>query len=243
MKPTGYILLHKQITENCLWEDKPFARGQAWIDLILMANFKDGEMFTKGTIVPVKRGQVFRTIKFLSNRWGWSIKKTKGFLTLLENQKMVTTKGLPQGTLITIEKYESFQTLGTSKEPSQGISWDHQGTTKELQKNKERIKNKEETIKDIYSSECSEIVDYLNEMCGTSYRSSSRKTRSLIEARLKEGFTVEDFKTVIYKKGKQWMGDTKMCKFLRPETLFSNKFEGYLNEKDVTSVSRWDVMY
>lgn len=86
-----------------------------------------------------------------------------------------------------------------------------------------------------------EIVDYLNEMCGTKYKASSEKTRKLIRARLNDGFTVEDFRTVIFKKARDWINDPKMCKFLRPETLFSNKFEGYLNEKTaLSSVERWD---
>lgn len=83
----------------------------------------------------------------------------------------------------------------------------------------------------IYCRECVEIVNYLNEMCGTSYRTNTHKTKNLIRARINEGFTVDDFKTVICKKAKQWKDDPKMCKYLRPETLFSNKFEGYLNEK------------
>ena len=248
MEKVGYILLHKQIMDNCLWADKPFARGQAWIDLLLMANFKDGEMLTKGTVIPIKRGQVFRTVKFLSDRWGWSVKKTKGFLKLLENQKMVTLKGLKQGTLITIEKYESFQSYGLTKEPTEGLSRDHQGTIKGPSRDYKRNKNNKEVIRnikdkeDIYTPEYEEIVGYLNEMCGTSYRASSKKTQSLIRARLNEGYGVEDFKAVIYKKGKQWVNDPKMCKFLRPETLFSNKFEGYLNERETTeSISRWEV--
>ena len=249
MDKSGYILLHKQIMDNCLWEDKPFARGQAWIDLLLMANFKDGEMFSKGTVIQIKRGQVFRTIKFLSNRWGWSVKKTKGFLKLLENQKMVTLEGLQQGTLITIEKYGLFQLQGPPKEPAEGLSRDHQGTTEGLPRDHKRIKNNKERIKnnkekeDIYTQECAEIIDFFNEMCGTSYRPTTKKTRTMIEARLKENFTVDDFKTVIYKKAKQWMNDPKMCKFLRPETLFSNKFEGYLNEKDAGEFSRWEVSF
>lgn len=86
-----------------------------------------------------------------------------------------------------------------------------------------------------------EIVEYLNEMCGTKYKASSEKTRKLIRARLNDGFTVEDFRTVIFKKARDWINDPKMCKFLRPETLFSNKFEGYLNEKTaLSSVERWD---
>lgn len=89
-----------------------------------------------------------------------------------------------------------------------------------------------------------EIVTYLNERAGTSYRESSRKTRSLIHARFSEGFTAEDFKTVIDNKCRSWLGDTRMCAYLRPETLFGTKFEGYLNESSVStrlcsSESRW----
>ena len=75
-----------------------------------------------------------------------------------------------------------------------------------------------------------EIVDYLNEKTGSKYRSSGSKTKSLIKARTNEGFNLDDFKTVIEKKAKEWSG-TNMEKYLRPETLFGTKFEGYLNEK------------
>lgn len=82
----------------------------------------------------------------------------------------------------------------------------------------------------------------MNDALGSNYKPNSKKTKDLIHARLSEGFTVEDFKTVIYKKTKQWINDPKMIKFLRPETLFSNKFEGYLNEKEALSFAeRWDL--
>ena len=79
-------------------------------------------------------------------------------------------------------------------------------------------------------------------MCGTNYKADSKKTKDLIRARINDNFTVEDFKTVIYKKARQWKDDPKMCKFLRPETLFGTKFEGYLNEKEpVIGAGRWDT--
>lgn len=78
-----------------------------------------------------------------------------------------------------------------------------------------------------------EIVDYLNKKTGNKYRSSGSKTKSLIKARFNEGFSLDDFKAVIDVKSSQWLNDQKMNKFLRPETLFSNKFEGYLNENNV----------
>lgn len=74
-----------------------------------------------------------------------------------------------------------------------------------------------------------EVIDFLNEKISTNYKSSSRKTITSINARIKEGFTLEDFKTVIEKKCKEWKG-TDMEKYLRPETLFGTKFESYLNQ-------------
>lgn len=77
-----------------------------------------------------------------------------------------------------------------------------------------------------------EIVNYLNDVCGSSYRSTSKKTQSLIKTRLIEGFTVDDFKTVIDTKAKEWLR-TEQAKYLRPETLFGTKFEGYLQQGKV----------
>ena len=74
------------------------------------------------------------------------------------------------------------------------------------------------------------IVAYLNEVCGTSYRPTSQKTKRLVSARLKEGFTVDDFKRVIRVKADAWLKDPRMRQYLRPETLFGTKFESYLNE-------------
>lgn len=88
-------------------------------------------------------------------------------------------------------------------------------------------KDKEEDIdKDIYIN----IVEYLNQKAGTHYKYSTKKTKTCIHARLQEGFTIDDFKSVIDKKCTEWIG-TEWEKFLRPETLFGTKFESYLNAK------------
>lgn len=75
-----------------------------------------------------------------------------------------------------------------------------------------------------------EIIFYLNKKTGKHYKVKTPKTVRLIRARLKEGFMVEDFKAVIEKKCDDWLGNEKMERYLRPETLFGTKFEGYLNE-------------
>jgi uncharacterized phage protein (TIGR02220 family) len=81
-----------------------------------------------------------------------------------------------------------------------------------------------------------EIIDYLNKKANTNYRATGKKTKDLIKARLNEKFTLEDFKTVIDKKCNEWL-NTKMENYLRPETLFSNKFESYLNQKEGKNVT------
>jgi|SRR5690625_3690090 len=86
-----------------------------------------------------------------------------------------------------------------------------------------------------------EIINYLNDVSGKKYRSTTQKTKDLIKARWIETFTVDDFKKVIDKKVKEWTG-TDMAKYIRPETLFGNKFEGYLNQEQESSGSSidWD---
>ena len=74
------------------------------------------------------------------------------------------------------------------------------------------------------------IVDYLNQQANTKYKSTSKKTQSLIKARVNDGFTVDDFKQVIDNKVAEWKGG-EMEKYIRPETIFGSKFESYLNQK------------
>lgn len=82
-----------------------------------------------------------------------------------------------------------------------------------------------------------EIISYLNMILDSNYKYTTRKTQDCIKARLNEGFTVDDFKTVIDKKAKEWLG-TDMERYLRPETLFGTKFEGYLNQTIVDKPSK-----
>lgn len=86
---------------------------------------------------------------------------------------------------------------------------------------------KDSSIK--YKKYIVEIIDYLNKVCSTKYKSTTENTRKTIEARIKDGFAVDDFKLVIDKKFNDWHG-TEYEQYLRPTTLFGNKFESYLNQ-------------
>lgn len=96
---------------------------------------------------------------------------------------------------------------------------------KEIDKEKKDIvPDKSDTIP--YAS----ILDYLNEKANTAYRATSKATQQLIKARFSEGFTEHDFYKVIDNKTTTWL-NTDFAKYLRPQTLFGTKFEGYLNER------------
>lgn len=84
----------------------------------------------------------------------------------------------------------------------------------------------------------SHIIDYLNAKAGSNYKSNIKITETLIDARLKEGFTIDDFYKVIDVKTKEWINNKDYKKYLRPQTLFDTKFESYLNEnQSVNEVS------
>ncbi|WP_338211809.1 conserved phage C-terminal domain-containing protein [Lactobacillus juensis] len=76
-----------------------------------------------------------------------------------------------------------------------------------------------------------DVIDYLNDKIGARYKASSAINKRLIDARVKEGYTLDDFKRVIDNKVFSWSQDQKMSKYLRPQTLFGTKFESYLNER------------
>nr|DAQ49778.1 MAG TPA: hypothetical protein [Caudoviricetes sp.]DAU05372.1 MAG TPA: hypothetical protein [Bacteriophage sp.] len=101
------------------------------------------------------------------------------------------------------------------------------------QKPQEKPKEQKKTVEPVKKKEpppYQEIIDYLNEKAGKRFKVND-KTKAHINARVNDGYTLADFRAVIEKKVAEWRG-TEMDKFLRPETLFGTKFEGYLNQNE-----------
>ena len=87
-----------------------------------------------------------------------------------------------------------------------------------------------------------EIIDFLNECTGKSYKANSKLAILNINARLKDGYTKDDFVKVISIKATKWLG-TKWEDYLTPNTLFGNKFESYLNENITVKKSKEEYAY
>lgn len=105
----GWVSLYRQIQKSWLWEEKPFSRGQAWIDMLLSANHKDSKVHFDGKLHEVKRGSFITSIRKLCERWGWSNTKVKSFLDLCVVEEMITYKSDTKKTVVTIVNYDLYQ--------------------------------------------------------------------------------------------------------------------------------------
>lgn len=255
----GNIVIDSSLFESELWTGEPFSKGQAWIDLIQMAN---------------ECGVIHCSILKIADRWKWERRKVRRFISTLERLEKVTVKTTRKGAEICIVNYCEYQaeevhgtTIGTTSGTTDGTtqtieiptfiegdgttSGTTNGTTdgttakkerdRERKKEKERTKEKEskkeiEKERNIYIYRVAEqVITYLNEQTGKHYRANTKEYLKLISARLREHYSVEDFKTVVDNKVADWKG-TEYEQFLRPQTLFApSKFDTYLNQGAKTS--------
>lgn len=147
----GFIKLYRDIRDNWTWEDRPFARGQAWIDLIMMMNHKDKEVFHNGRMIIVKRGSRITSLRKLGERWGWSRHKVSEFLDDLEKSGMISQKRDSKKTLINVIKYGYFQSPQKQKGTVKGQSNDTEVTQRrrssDTEGHKQRMKKNDKGIK------------------------------------------------------------------------------------------------
>ena len=223
MTRKGWMPIYRKIQENPLWEDKPFAKGQAWIDLLLLASHNENEFLFGNQILKNEIGSFITSELKLADRWGWGRKKVRLFLELLQNEQMIVKKGDNKKTTITIVNYSIYADYETAKEQQKN----NRGTSKEQQRNtinndnNDNNDNKYIYIKDIY-----------NEICVSFPRLTvlSDRRKKAIKARLNT-YSAEQIKEVFIKaeasdflKGKNnrnwqanfdWlMNDTNMAKVL-----------------------------
>lgn len=143
----GYIKLYREMQSHWLWDKKPFSQGQAWIDILLIANH-DTKKFPFGSeLIEVERGSLVTSELKLMERWGWSKTKVRDFLDLLQKDKMLTKKTDRKKTTLTVCNYNTWQDSETTEEPKK----DHKKTIERPKKDTNKnVKNEEECKEDIY---------------------------------------------------------------------------------------------
>ena len=130
------------------------------------------------------------------------------------------------------EKHQNTKGLDAIKEKNRIRQQRYRDNKKLLIETKEVDKELDIDIEENVTRNVTKIVNYLNQKNDTNYKATSNKTKGLIKARYNEGYTLEDFYKVIDNKYNDWY-KTEYMKYLRPETLFGTKFEGYLNQKEL----------
>ena len=141
----GWIKIYRNIQDHWIWNCEPFSRGQAWVDLLLMANHKENKVMINGSLIVVAKGERVTSIRKLSERWKWSTCKTKHFLKQLENDKMIECLSDTSKTVIKIVNYEKYQENNTP------LSLDNTSLSEEVENTektqKKHRKNTEKTQK------------------------------------------------------------------------------------------------
>lgn len=153
--------------------------------------------------------------KYFAEFFGLSKNRCSEVIKSLEKKKLITIKYIRDEGKKSIKK----RVMRVVDKSNRGIRNVEVGYSENLEEN------------NTLSNNTKKILSYLNSKADKNFKHTSKKTKDLIKARFNEGFAIKDFYKVIDIKVAEWKDDPKMEKYLRPETLFSNKFEGYLNQK------------
>ena len=171
----------------------------------------------------------------------WSTMTIRRTLTNLEKQKVIrignfNKKKFDKTKWYTIEyqcvnrRCVQYEQTMCSNRTDGCVQFEQTYTREYTETTTENNGSKEKPLKVVWTEETKYIIDYLNKRTGKKYSVKTKKTAQLVHKLLDNGFTVEDFERVIDIKCKQWLNNEKMNQYLRPRTLFSEKFEDYLNE-------------
>lgn len=157
----GWVKTHRKLADSDLWLSETFTRGQAWLDIILLANHKDGFIRVNGKRIIIKRGQLGWSELKLGKRWSWSRGKVKRFIKELIADRRIEQKIVQRNSCITICNYEQYQgneisdstTIKTTGSTIDGQQADNRQDTNKKVKNVKKVK-KEKLIKpDFFTDE------------------------------------------------------------------------------------------
>lgn len=250
MASEGWIKLHRCVRSNWVWNDKPFNRGSAWLDLLMLVNHQDKKIIFNGTLTNVEKGSCITSLRKLSERWGWSISKTKRFFEQLQDEKMLSFKSDTKKTLVTIENWDLYQCSETEIVTPKENKSKTEEKQKETNKNDKNDKNEKENniSKDIYvSSGVDTVIKKWNELGLSKVVSIKNNRLKMLNARIKE-FSLEEVVKAIeaiedcnFLKGqnnRNWIIDIDW--FLRPNN-FVKVLEGkYLNKDKKQTKNAFD---
>lgn len=236
----GAFLTSREIFSSSIWSDV--------IELRLFMFIYGNAVFAEDGIevagIHLKRGQFLRSYRNLRDdlqytenkafkKYPLSTIKTK--IDKLVKEKRLAIEATEYGTLFTVLNYAVYQSF---EHYEGGNAERHLNSIRTVNvqspNNNKNVKNDKNDKKKTLSSSTvpvAEIIEYLNQKTGKHFTTKAAATKKKINARWNEGHGLDEFKKVIDVKSAEWLGQSEMVQYLRPETLFGTKFEAYLNEQ------------
>lgn len=145
---SGWVKINRSLADNPLWTCEPFTRGQAWVDLIMLANHKDSFFYVRNIKVNVKRGQVAWSEPRLAERWKWSRTKVRKFLKDLEKEQQIIQQKSNVTQVITLVNYDKYQNKEQQQDSSKTAKEQQQDPYKNDKNEKNNKKGLEERKQD-----------------------------------------------------------------------------------------------
>jgi uncharacterized phage protein (TIGR02220 family) len=235
----GWISLHRKMLANpVICKDSDHLA--VWVYLLLSATHKGMGACFKGKRITLNPGQLITGRKSIAKKLGVNESKVKRILILFESEHQIDRQRSNKNSLVTVLNWDKYQNDDQQDDQQVTSKWpasDQQVTTNNNVIKKQgnnvitelEIKNIGSPGDETHLERFKKIIGYLNSKTGKSYKHNTAKVKTHLGARLNEGYTDEECFRVIDNKCVDWLGQPKE-KFLRPETIFGNKFDGYLNE-------------
>lgn len=238
----GWIKLYRELGDKPIWLESTSDQRSVLIALLMMVNYEPNKWEWQGKQYECMPGQVITSLPKIAERSGKgvSIQNVRTALKRFEKLGFLTDESTNKNRLITIVNWAIYQ--GSDDEPNRQTNKQLTGNQQAANRQLTAIKNirtkegKNKEVKDIVEQEPDpipyrEIIDYLNQKAGKSFKHSAAGNKKVIKARWNEGYKLDQFKRVVDNKCQDWLNDEKMSQYLQPSTLFGNKFDQYLNQR------------
>lgn len=238
----GWIKLYRELGDKPIWLESTSDQRSVLMALLMMVNYEPNKWEWQGKQYECMPGQVITSLPKIAERSGKgvSIQNVRTALKRFEKLGFLTDESTNKNRLITIVNWAIYQASDDepNRQTNKQLTGNQQATNRQLTaiKNIRTKEGKNKEVKDIVEQEPDpipyrEIIDYLNQKAGKSFKHSAAGNKKVIKARWNEGYKLDQFKRVVDNKCQDWLNDEKMSQYLQPSTLFGNKFDQYLNQR------------
>lgn len=229
---SGWVKVYRRLLGHPIWTNSTPEQKVILVTLLCMANHEPKKWEWNGTEFEVGRGQFITSLESIRSLCGKGVttQKVRTALQRFKKLNFLTYESTKTGRLVTIVNYDKWQGDGDEAniDANKDLTKTQQRPNKDLTTNKNYKNYKNDKEVSQFPAKISQfVISYLNERTGCNYYVTESVVRKIDEI-LSSGHTQDEIVTVIDKKCAEWMDSDKMRPYLKPSTLFGNKFEEYL---------------